>query len=131
SRKIMGFHLDDNMKASTVKRAFTHALKQRRADSLLVHHSDRGVQYCSDEYQRIHKQHDVMCSMTDGYDCYQNALAERVNGILKNEYLLIKPRDLEEARKMVAESVDIYNQRRPHAALKYKTPDEVHQAFYA
>ncbi|WP_122983379.1 IS3 family transposase [Enterovibrio norvegicus] len=131
SRKIMGFHLDDNMKASTVKRAFTHALKQRKADSLLVHHSDRGIQYCSEEYQRVHKQHDVMCSMTDGYDCYQNALAERVNGILKNEYLLIKPRDLEEARKMVAESVDIYNQRRPHAALKYKTPDEVHQAFYA
>ena len=67
--------------------------------------------------------------MTDGYDCYQNALAERVNGILKNEYLLVKPNDLEEARKMVAQSVLTYNQQRPHTALKYKTPDEVHQAF--
>ena len=67
--------------------------------------------------------------MADGYDCYQNALAERVNGILKNEYLLIKPNNLEEAKKMVRQSIDIYNQRRPHTALKYKTPDEVHRAF--
>lgn len=67
--------------------------------------------------------------MTDGYDCYQNALAERVNGILKSEYLLNKPKNLEEAKQMVAESIKIYNQRRPHQALKYKTPDEVHRAF--
>ncbi|KPN00030.1 integrase, partial [Vibrio alginolyticus] len=69
------------------------------------------------------------CSMTDGNDCYQNALAERVNGILKMELLLKKPKDLKEARTMVAESVDIYNQMRPHTALKYKMPDEVHRAF--
>ncbi|NTS78894.1 transposase, partial [Catenovulum sp. SM1970] len=68
-------------------------------------------------------------SMTDGYDCYQNALAERVNGILKNEYVLMKPNNLNEARKMVKQSVDLYNQQRPHSALKYKTPDEIHQAF--
>lgn len=67
--------------------------------------------------------------MTDGYDCYQNALAERVNGILKNEYLLIKPNSLAEAKKIVKQSVEIYNQKRPHTALKYKTPDEVHRAF--
>lgn len=131
SRRIMGFHLDDNMKTSTVKRAFLNALRQRESDSPLIHHSDRGLQYCSKEYQDVHRQHQVVCSMTDGYDCYQNALAERVNGILKNEYLLVKPRNLEEARKMVAESVATYNQRRPHTALKYKTPDEVHQAFFA
>lgn len=72
--------------------------------------------------------------MTDGYFTkqyfsYQNALVERVNGILKNEYLLHKPRNLEEARRMVAESIEIYNVRRPHMSLKYKTPDEMHQAF--
>jgi len=67
--------------------------------------------------------------MTDGYDCYQNALAERVNGILKHELLLSKPKDLVEARKMVKESVRIYNQQRPHLSLKYKTPDAVHRAF--
>lgn len=67
--------------------------------------------------------------MMDGNDCYQNALAERIDGILKNEYLFAKPRSLEEARKMVAESVAIYNSRRPHMSLKYKTPDEIHQVF--
>ena len=67
--------------------------------------------------------------MTDGCDCFQNALAERVNGILKNEYLLSKPKDLNEARKMVSESIDIYNNRRPHLSLKYKTPGEIHRAF--
>lgn len=66
--------------------------------------------------------------MTDGYDCYQNALAERVNGILKNELLLHKPRNIAEARMMIKESVEIYNQERPHLALQYKTPDEVHRA---
>ncbi len=67
--------------------------------------------------------------MTDGYDCYQNALAERVNGILKNEFLLHRPKDAVEAKQMVDESVQIYNSERPHLALKYKTPDAVHRAF--
>jgi len=67
--------------------------------------------------------------MTDGYDCYQNALAERINGILKSEYLLARPKDVSEARKMVKESVKLYNQERQHTVLKYKTSDEVHQAF--
>jgi len=129
SRKVVGYHVDDNMRTGSVKQAFCRALRQRKTNNSLVHHSDRGVQYCSNEYQQLHKQHHIRCSMTDGYDCYQNALAERINGILKNEYLLVKPKDLKEAKKMVEESVMIYNQRRPHTALKYKTPDEVHQAF--
>ncbi len=67
--------------------------------------------------------------MTDGYDCYQNALAERINGILKTEYLLGRPEDIVQAKKMVRESVNLYNTRRPHLSLKYKTPDEVHRAL--
>ncbi|MBO9492481.1 IS3 family transposase, partial [Endozoicomonas sp. G2_1] len=129
SRKIVGYHVDDNLKTSSVKQAFSHALKDKKTSAQLIHHSDRGIQYCSREYQALHKQYRVTCSMTDGYDCYQNALAERINGILKNEFLLVKPKNLSEARKMVEESVVIYNQRRPHMALKYKTPDEVHRAF--
>ncbi len=86
------------------------------------------AQYCSTYYQDIHRRHNLMCSMTDGYDCYQNALAERVNGILKGEFLLNRPADLQQATKMVAQSVRIYNQERPHTALKYKTPDAVHRA---
>lgn len=129
SRKIVGYQVDDNMKTQSVKKALTNALKQKSTNEKLIHHSDRGLQYCSEEYQQIHRRHRIQCSMTDGYDCYQNALAERINGILKNEYLLNKPLNLEEARKMVAESVAIYNEKRPHLALKYKTPDEIHRAF--
>ncbi|MGE6239551.1 transposase, partial [Aeromonas media] len=95
----------------------------------LIHHSDRGVQYCSGLYQSLHERHGVRCSMTDGYDCYQNALAERVNGILKGELLLQSPQDLAQAREMVREAVDIYNLERPHHALKYRTPDAVHRGF--
>lgn len=126
SKKIVGYHVDDNMLTGSVKQAFKNALKYRRTTGLLIHHSDRGSQYCSKEYQQLHTKHGVTCSMTDGYDCYQNAIAERVNGILKTEYLITKPQNLEEARKMVEESVVI---QRPHMALEYKTPDEVHRAF--
>lgn len=131
SRKIVGYHVHDNLKTDSVLQAYKKALMQRKLKEVqLTHHSDRGIQYCANAYQALHKKHGVQCSMTDGYDCYQNALAERVNGILKNEYLLQKPLNLEQATQMVAESVEIYNTRRPHLALKYRTPDEVHQAVY-
>ena len=129
SRKIVGYQVDDNLKAQSVLQAYKRALKNRQHDGALVHHSDRGLQYCSKAYQAIHAKYGVQCSMTDGYDCYQNALAERVNGILKNEYLLRKPKDLTQAKQMVAESIYLYNHDRPHMALKYKTPSEVHRAF--
>ena len=129
SRKIVGYHVHDNLKTASVAKAFRKALNGRSTQQGLIHHSDRGVQYCSAEYQKLHKQHKVRCSMTDGYDCYQNALAERVNGILKNEYLIRKPDDIEQAKIMVEESIRTYNQRRPHLSLEYKTPDEVHRAL--
>lgn len=66
------------------------------------------MQYCANEYQAIHKKHGLICSMTDGYDCYQNALAERVNGILKHEFLLHPPEDLHQVRRMVSQSVAIF-----------------------
>ena len=129
SRKIVGYHVADNLKADTVLTAYKGALKNRKRDLDLVHHSDRGIQYCSKQYQSEHHRHGVTCSMTDGYDCYQNALAERVNGIIKNEYIIHKPSTLEEARRMVDESIYLYNYKRPHMALEYKTPDEIHQAL--
>ncbi|MGH6952506.1 MAG: integrase core domain-containing protein, partial [Vitreimonas sp.] len=95
----------------------------------LVHHTDRGNQNCSALYQQLHAKHGIGCLMTDGYDCYQNSLAERVNGILKLELLLQRPHDLEQARRMVRESVAIYNNERPHLALQYKSPDAVHRAL--
>lgn len=130
SRKIMGYHVGENLRTESVLKAFRQALRQRKTAGPLIHHSDRGLQYCSTLYQSVHEINGITCSMTDGYDCYQNALAERVNGILKSEFLLSRPSDLAQARKMVKESVGIYNHERPHLALKYKTPDDVHQAFY-
>jgi transposase InsO family protein len=129
SRKIVGHHVHDTLQTTGVEQAFKMALLQRHTQGPLVHHSDRGIQYCSHAYQQLHARHGVRCSMTDGYDCYQNALAERVNGILKTEFLLKRPKDLEQARQMVRESIAIYNTERPHMALKYKTPDAVHRAF--
>ncbi|MDM5099927.1 IS3-like element ISAs31 family transposase [Aeromonas salmonicida] len=129
SRKIVGHHVHEGMHAESVAMAFRQALKQRRGGGELIHHSDRGVQYCSGLYQSLHARYGVKCSMTDGYDCYQNALAERVNGILKGELLLQSPQDLAQAREMVREAVDIYNVERPHHALKYRTPDAVHRGF--
>lgn len=129
SRKIVGYHVHESLHTRHVAAALKMALVSRRTTSALIHHSDWGIQYCSQEYQALYQRYGVTCSMTDGYDCYQNALAEQVNGILKMEYLLVKPEDIVQARQMVRESVEIYNTLRPHLSLKYKTPDEVHQAF--
>ncbi|MDG9672367.1 IS3 family transposase, partial [Hahella sp. CR1] len=123
SRKIVGHHVHESLRSEDVEQALRKALRERPGRQPLIHHSDRGVQYCCDSYQKLHRQHGIQCSMTDGYDCYQNALAERVNGILKTEFLLMRPGNLGQARTMVDESVDIYNRERPHLALKYKTPD--------
>lgn len=128
SRKIVGYHVHESLHAESVSRALKMALKTRQTKQQLVHHSDRGIQYCSSEYQRIHKRHGLTCSMTDGYDCCQNALAERVNGILKGQSLLSRPADLQQAERIVAQSVHICNHERPHQALKYKAPDAVHRA---
>jgi putative transposase len=131
SRKIVGWHVHDSLQTEPVAQALKMALRARQSDQRLVHHSDRGIQYCSTYYQSIHQRHGLHCSMTDGYDCYQNALAERVNGILKGELLLQRPANLEQARRMVGESVRIYNNERPHLSLKMQTPDAVHRASLA
>jgi len=126
SRRIMGYEVSDNMRAESVVKALRQAARQRQTRKSLLHHSDRGLQYCSSIYQQELKRHGIMPSMTDGYDCYQNALAERVNGILKQEFLLYKCRNLHELKGVVRESVDIYNRLRPHLSLDMKTPEEVH-----
>lgn len=131
SRKIVGWHVHESLQTEEVAQAMKMALSGRQSSRQLVHHSDRGIQYCSTYYQALHKRHGVICSMTDGYDCYQNALAERVNGILKSEFLLQRPADLSAARRMVAQSVGIYNCERPHLSLKMQTPDAVHRASLA
>jgi putative transposase len=129
SRKIVGHHVHESLHTTSVIKALHKAVAERKTVQPLIHHSDRGAQYCSDLYQRSNTKHGIRSSMTDGYDCYQNAMAERVNGILKTEFLLHRPKNLADAVKMVDESVLIYNGERPHLALKYKTPDAVHRAL--
>ena len=131
SRKIVGWHVHDSLQTEQVAQALRMALRGRQTQQRLIHHSDRGIQYCSNYYQEINQRHGLACSMTDGYDCYQNALAERVNGILKMEFLLQRPADLDQARRMVRESVHNYNTERPHQSLKMQTPDAVHRASLA
>jgi putative transposase len=131
SRKIVGWHVHESLQTEEVAQALQMALRQRQTRQRLVHHSDRGIQYCSTYYQQLHRSHGLTCSMTDGYDCYQNALAERVNGILKTEFLLSRPQDIHQARRMVQQSIEIYNHERVHLSLKMQTPDAVHRASLA
>lgn len=103
------------------------AARLRKSAAPLIHHSDRGVQYCSSEYQKALSDNGMTPSMTDGYDCYQNALAERINGILKQEFLLHRCKSFDELKRLVEQSVGIYNRLRPHPSLGMKTPEEVHE----
>ncbi len=126
SRRIMGYKLSDDMSAENVVKAFNMAVKKRETNKILIHHSDRGLQYCSSIYQQALKKNNAKPSMTDGYDCYQNALAERINGILKQEFLIYKCNNRKELNQLIKESIDTYNNKRPHLSLNMKTPNFVH-----
>ena len=127
SRKIMGYHLSDDMSAEHVVKALRAAIKNRKSTHQLIHHSDRGLQYCSSVYQIELNNNRIIPSMTDGYDCYQNALAERINGILKNEFLIKKCNNGKELVTLIKESIDTYNNQRPHLSLNLKTPNFIHE----
>jgi putative transposase len=127
SRKIMGYHLSDDMSAGNVAKALQMAIKNRKTTWPLIHHSDRGLQYCSALYQEKLTSSQIKPSMTDGYDCYQNALAERINGILKQEFLLETCNTGKELDSLIKESINIFNKERPHLSLNMKTPNEIHK----
>lgn len=127
SRKILGYELSWDMKAESVVKALHQATQVCHQTKAVIHHSDRGAQYCSSLYQEVLRLNGMVPSMTDGYDCYQNALAERVNGILKQEFLLYRCKSFAELKVLIGESITIYNQMRPHLSLGMKTPEEVHR----
>lgn len=131
SRKIVGYHLSEDLRAESVAKALVMAMKNRKTALPLIHHSDRGLQYCAAQYQQLLRGGNITPSMTDGYDCYQNALAERVNGILKDEFLLTTCSNAAMLAKVVAQSVAIYNSQRPHLGLNYKTPNFIHEKSLA
>jgi len=127
SRKIMGFKLSDDVSTENVVQALHMAVLKRKTQQSLIHHSDRGLQYCSSLYQNALKENGILPSMTDGYDCYQNAMAERINGILKQEFLINKCNNGKELKQLVKESINTYNNKRPHLSLNMKTPNFIHQ----
>ncbi len=127
SRKIMGYKLSNNMSTENVVKALKMAIKRRRTNSPLIHHSDRGLQYAASIYQKELSSNQIIPSMTDGYDCYQNALAERVNGILKQEFLIEKCNTGKELETLIKESIHTYNNKRPHLSLNMKTPNFIHE----
>ena len=129
SKKIMGYKLDNNMKVGMVKDALTMALNNRQYHhQKVIHHSDRGLQYCCPDYSDFAATQGMILSTTEKYDPYENAVAERINGILKYEFGLIKiiPA-LEVAQKMLKVSVDIYNNERRHRSLQMQTPEFAHK----
>ena len=131
SKRIMGWSLDDNMKVELVKEALKMAVsnKQYQHDTI-IHHSDRGIQYCCPDFTQFAASQGMLLSTTQHYDPYENAIAERINGILKYEFGLKRTLpNLAVARKMVKEAVDLYNNERPHWSLELKTPEMAHRLY--
>ena len=126
SRAIVGWDCSGNLESVGAQRALKKALRQLPTGASVIHHSDRGSQYCCREYIKLLKRHRI--SMTEENHCYENATAERLNGILKQEFGLGGTfRCKRDASKAVREAVELYNNRRPHLALDYKVPAEVHR----
>ncbi len=128
SKKVMGYKLDDNMKVGLVKDALQMAVKNREhKHENIIHHSDRGIQYCCPDYSDFAISKGMILSTTEKYDPYENAVAERINGILKYEFGLIKTiPSITVANKMLKEAVDIYNNERRHCSLEMQTPGFAH-----
>jgi len=129
SRKIVGYHLGETLATEQVLKAFTMALKGLQGAGRPIHHSDRGCQYASHAYVEAVRKAGLTMSMTEQNHSAENALAERVNGILKQEYWLDATfENRQQARQATAHGICMYNTRRPHTALKLATPEEVHHA---
>ena len=128
-KKIVGYNVSDSLNVKGSLLALEMALKNRTyRNEPIIHHSDRGLQYCSNEYQKVLDKNDILPSMTEQYDPYENAIAERVNGILKQEFDIDKyDTDLEIKSKLIENSIEIYNNFRPHLSNYMLTPNLMHR----
>lgn len=130
SRKIVGYSLFETLEAYGPLEALAMALamRQKLSPFMLIHHSDRGVQYCCAEYVEILTGEKIAISMTQSGSPYENALAERVNGTIKNDFFPKRVyQNHQEAKKAIVKIVKIYNEKRPHASVDYLTPDQAHE----
>lgn len=126
SRKIVGYDMSDSLELAGCLRALKSALRKARPACGLTHHSDRGFQYCSHQYTQELIKNKIAISMTEENHCYENALAERVNGILKDEFYLDQCfSSKHHATLATKNAINIYNTKRLHLSLDFKTPDTV------
>ena len=129
SRKIIGYCLHDSLSTDGCLIALEMALKQRKCKTILIHHSDRGVQYCSDKYVALlsHENNQIQISMTQTGDPRDNAIAERVNGVLKMEFLKEVYQEIGSTKQDVTRAINIYNNIRPHSSVDMLTPAMAHE----
>jgi len=131
SKRIMGYYLSEDMKVASAKRALQMAISNSKKIIGIIHHSDRGIQYCHPKYSSFAELEGMVMSMTTKHDPYENAIAERVNGILKNEYGIGDGYpDTKTAKADVARVIWIYNNLRPHMSCGMLTPVQAHQQSY-
>jgi len=127
SRKIVGYDLSDSLELNGCVRALNKAIYQAKNIKGLIHHSDRGIQYCSNVYTQILQRKKIDISMTEENHCYENAMAERVNGILKDEFYLDQTfANVAHAKRAAKNAIKLYNEIRLHLSLDYKTPNMVY-----
>ncbi len=127
SKMIVGYYLSEDLSADSSLKALKMALGQRNSTKHLIHHSDRGLQYCSSGYVTMLGKNGIGISMTEESSPYENAVAERVNGILKDEFGMDDVfEDLSQAKKQLSQSIVSYNQKRPHQSNYMLTPLQMH-----
>jgi transposase InsO family protein len=129
SHKIVGYHVAETLESIETIKALQMALKllPKTLTASLIHHSDRGVQYCSEIYVRLLQENNIGISMTESGDPLENAVAERINGILKGEYLKhYQINDVNQAKEQLSIAVKLYNEHRPHFSIGLLTPEIVH-----
>ena len=131
SRKIVASTLGEGLEHKYAVECLNKATASLKDTTGIIYHSDRGSQYCCHKYKEVIKEKGMLSSMTDENHCYQNATAERVNGIIKNEYLLdVTFKDVEDARKKVEKAIELYNTKRPHRSLNMRVPADVYSAEF-
>lgn len=129
SRKIVGYAVSESLAVDAALRALRMARRQKDLPGDIIHHSDRGIQYCCDAYVSELKKNKMLISMTEVNHCYENSLAERVNGTLKNELFLSETfANHKHAARATKEAIEIYNNERWHESLNYDTPSMRHAA---
>ena len=126
---IVGYHVDETLESVGAIKALQRAINKSEVNlEGLIHHSDRGVQYCSGNYVELLKKHEIEISMTENGDPLENPIAERVNGILKSEYLIDEEvSSIKQARIVLDRAIELYNTERPHMSISNYAPQQVHE----